>query len=356
LFFLVCAFRAHNAVSIRTYYDPDEYWQSLEVAHEALSPHTCGYLTWEWAHRIRGFAHPLIFVGVYKVLQVLGLDDTELLVVAPRLVQSVFVAMADVYTFMLANKIFGPRASKWAIMCSLMSWYIYFAGVRTLSNSIESAFTVVGLYYWPWPRFGGFRLSLLAAATGCILRPTNGIIWVFLGAQLILYRPRLAVTVLIDVALIMIFAVQTSIGIDRLFYKTWTFVPLNFITHNLLTPLASFYGNHPPHWYITQALPLTLFTFLPLIIPVLLNEGRTRTLTPLCAWTTAAYSLLPHKEFRFLMPLVPVGMVLAGEGLRRVSRWRAGIIVGLALSNGAMGWYFSRVHQRGVVDVVGWLR
>lgn len=39
-----------------------------------------GYLTWEWAHGLRGYSYPLIFASIYKALQLLGMDDVKLLV------------------------------------------------------------------------------------------------------------------------------------------------------------------------------------------------------------------------------------------------------------------------------------
>ena len=39
-----------------------------------------GYLTWEWRVGIRSYAYPLLFATLYKVLEILGLDNRLLLV------------------------------------------------------------------------------------------------------------------------------------------------------------------------------------------------------------------------------------------------------------------------------------
>lgn len=39
-------FRIFNSLLLQTYFDPDEYWQALEVAHHGAFGY--GYLTWEW--------------------------------------------------------------------------------------------------------------------------------------------------------------------------------------------------------------------------------------------------------------------------------------------------------------------
>jgi phosphatidylinositol glycan class B len=50
-FLAIYVFRAFNSLVVKTFFDPDEYWQSLEVAHEHVFGY--GYLTWEWEARIR---------------------------------------------------------------------------------------------------------------------------------------------------------------------------------------------------------------------------------------------------------------------------------------------------------------
>ncbi|KAJ3397401.1 hypothetical protein HDV05_002946, partial [Chytridiales sp. JEL 0842] len=95
-----------------------------------------------------------MFAGVYKVLAYLNLDTTELFVVAPKLVQAFFAALNDYYTHKLAVKLFGPRPAKWALVASLLSFFNFFAGVRTYTNSMEMTLTAVSQYFWPWPSTG----------------------------------------------------------------------------------------------------------------------------------------------------------------------------------------------------------
>ena len=72
LFFRLLSFRLLCALLVQTYFSPDEYWQSLEVAHSMIFGYGC--LTWEWREKIRGILHPLIFAALYKVLKVCSLD------------------------------------------------------------------------------------------------------------------------------------------------------------------------------------------------------------------------------------------------------------------------------------------
>lgn len=78
VFQFILSIRLTSVVLVQTFYVPDEYWQSLEVAHKLVFGY--GYLTWEWSQGIRSYIHPLIISLVYKIVQLLGIDYAEVLV------------------------------------------------------------------------------------------------------------------------------------------------------------------------------------------------------------------------------------------------------------------------------------
>ena len=78
VFCFVLVLRIFSAVFVKTYFNPDEYWQSVEVAHNVVFGY--GYLTWEWKERIRSIVHPLIFAGLFQLLKITGLDVPFLVV------------------------------------------------------------------------------------------------------------------------------------------------------------------------------------------------------------------------------------------------------------------------------------
>ena len=78
LFMILFLFRLWNSVFLATWFDPDETWQSLEVAHNMVFG--VGALTWEWRIGIRGASHPVMFAALYKLIQVFGLEHTSLIV------------------------------------------------------------------------------------------------------------------------------------------------------------------------------------------------------------------------------------------------------------------------------------
>lgn len=77
---LLVAVRLCLSVLSRSFFVPDEYFQSLEPAHRLVFGY--GHLTWEWVSSkpIRSFIYPLLYVPIYGTLKFLSLDSSTALV------------------------------------------------------------------------------------------------------------------------------------------------------------------------------------------------------------------------------------------------------------------------------------
>lgn len=70
--------RLSSVLFVQTWYVPDEYWQSLEVAHKLVFEY--GHLTWEWIFGIRSYTYPLLIAILYKILYIFDADNVFTLV------------------------------------------------------------------------------------------------------------------------------------------------------------------------------------------------------------------------------------------------------------------------------------
>jgi phosphatidylinositol glycan class B len=72
---LALAVRVIISLFTRTYFQPDEYFQSLEPAHHLVFGY--GHLTWEWmvSPPIRSIFYPLVNVPLFWLLKVTGLSE-----------------------------------------------------------------------------------------------------------------------------------------------------------------------------------------------------------------------------------------------------------------------------------------
>ncbi|XP_024976970.1 GPI mannosyltransferase 3 isoform X3 [Cynara cardunculus var. scolymus] len=338
---LLClVFRMTNSLFVQTYFNPDEHWQALEVAHRITFGY--GHLTWEWTKGIRSYLHPMIFAVLYKVLSVLHLDTP---------------------LFMLTN------------------WFMFYCITRTLSNSLETVLTVVSLYYWPCLRVYSSNdppvsrtWALVGAAIACAIRPTSAIIWVYVGLMELYVSCNKLKFIFLEVVPIGSTVLGLTFLLDRLMYGSWVLVPLNFLKFNFLSSGGDYYGTHPWHWYFTQGFTVMIFTFLPLMVVGIIQSKHWK-LSGLILWVLGLYSVLGHKEFRFVLPVLPIALAFSGYSLamlsqqhssgtkskkardsRTKSSWKIQAAVFFLLAtNLPMAVYMSMVHQRGTEDVMNYL-
>ncbi|XP_053720481.1 GPI mannosyltransferase 3 [Synchiropus splendidus] len=350
-------FRLINCFLVQTSFVPDEYWQSLEVSHHMVFNY--GYLTWEWREGIRGFTYPLFFALIYKTLHWINCDTVWLLIWAPRVVQSLLAALADVKFFLLVRTLEDGDVAKWTFFCHLCSWFSWYCCTRTLTNSMETTITCLALFYFPLGRSKTHSsktyLSLVALAV--VIRPTALIVWIPLLLHHFWQEDHKVKLITHEYIPIGSVAVVISTLIDCVFYKKWTFVQLNFMKFNIFYGVADFYGSHPWHWYLTQGFVVVVGPHLPFFLHgCSLAFRKYKVLLVAIVWTLLIYSLLPHKEFRFIYPLLPFCMIFCGVSVAHMKKWRRPAAAALLVTNLLAALYTGLVHQRGTLDVMGHLQ
>ncbi|CCM00013.1 uncharacterized protein FIBRA_02039 [Fibroporia radiculosa] len=373
---IALAVRVGIALITCTFFQPDEYFQSLEVAHHLVFGF--GHLTWEWLSStpIRSIVYPGLNVPVYWVLKVLGLDNTRLLIWGPKIIHGVFAAGTDIWLCDLTRKVLGERYVLTALFLSLTSFFHGLSLARSFSNSLETSLTVIALSYFPWHHDENafkrqeIRRMLIFAALACVIRPTNAIIWVYMFAALLWRLPRkptYLASVLVDTVCIGSVILGVLVLIDSAYYGALTITAINFLRTNL-SSVSLFYGTSPWHYYFSQAMPLLCTTALPFVLHGMLlaarvGTGALQTLSGLIVWTIGIYSLLGHKEWRFIHPILPLMHVLASRSLvpsRRHDKLKSSLPLGrvyrlLLLLNIPAIVYVMLFHGRAQVDVVRYL-
>jgi phosphatidylinositol glycan class B len=155
---------------------------------------------------------------------------------------------------------------------------------------------------------------------------------------------------------------------------------VRFLYLNVMQDLATFYGRNRVDYYFTEGLPLLLTTALPFAAvglwsalrsgfdrPQFAGYAQRQTLhifALVVVTTVLTFSMIAHKEMRFIYPVLPVLHVLAAKPLANFFRpfplprsyFRlALLIIGLTI-NVYIAAYVSTIHQRGVIDVMHYLR
>ena len=255
----------------------------------------------------------------------------------------------------MALKLYSVDVAKLALAVSLQSWFNYYFMIRTYSNSMETTLCCIAFYYWPWKKnlHANTLWALVWAACACIIRPTNALIWIFLAFQFLFNYPMHRFKFILYVLSIGSIALFSSLLLDSLFYKEWTFTAWNFVKMNIGSDIASFYGTHPWHWYLSQGIPVIMLSFTPFA----LYGAWDSPFRGLICWFVGVQSLIAHKEFRFLGPLLPLLHISTAKSLLQLPSRRKWMIYALlAVSHTGVALYLSTIHQRGVIQVMHYLR
>lgn len=192
---LILVFRFINALCVQTFFQPDEYFQSLEPAWQiAFGSQSGAWITWvwasllhhsmrspdieqEWQHQLRSSLHPALFAVIYyvvdKPMEYLGFFPqfrAMILGVLPNIVQAVIAAYGDYYTWQMAQKMYGIGSNATfatvrscdrnsdaytllnhiQLLMTFFSPWQWFCSTRTFSNCLETTMTITALYFWPW--------------------------------------------------------------------------------------------------------------------------------------------------------------------------------------------------------------
>ncbi len=357
---------AQSVPTLRSWHVPDETWQSVEVAHRLVFGY--GYFTWEWKKpaSVRSFIHPLLFTPAMLLLRLLGLDNNrELLVLMPKVTQAMISAVGDTAIVAFAGKAY-PGTRDFFVILYATNWFVNYCFSRTLVNSLEAALTNLALYFYPLNvrTDSGSAIYVALISLSFVVRPTTAILWLPLVLshlwRLWKFNKNGGLDLLLQwLAPAAILTLASATVVDSCFYGKIIFVPWNFFKFNVLHSIGSFYGTHSWYWYVNNAWPImTTGLGAPLVLLGLIRNWRSERgglFAKTLVWTSFAYSVLPHKELRFLLPSLPLGLCVAADFLASKRIGKRTVAVISALLNIPLLLYLSLVHQRGALDVVSYL-
>ncbi|CAJ1035929.1 Alg9-like mannosyltransferase family, putative [Leishmania lindenbergi] len=366
-------YRIALCLTLRTAESPDEWWQSEEVAYHMVFGH--GHLTWEWHELIRSYVFPAIFACPLFVLKWTGTDTAMTVWAANRCVQAVIFFAQDCTMLALAQRLddlrcgldlstsgrgagsFSPSSApssstktaggiptiaSTTLAMLVVEWFLNNTGVRGYSNVAESLFFLLSLYQARYSTF------LLCAGAACAVRATAAIavLPVFMVHIFRLCRRKgiargLAVVAPLTVSALASVSAAVCL-VDYVFYDRLVFTPYRFLKVNVLMGVSKYFGVHPPYWYFVVLPAMAApFAFFLAWAPVCwkrmqVAEGRhvsgstryadhtlltctsSRTLRQeIKRWVFVGvlslmlYSLVDHKEMRFVYFLLPILLVLS---------------------------------------------
>jgi hypothetical protein len=304
------AVRVAIALSDHGLYWPDEVFQSLEPAHRMAFGF--GFVSWEYQAGARSWIFPGALGLLMKAAAAAGLSTGLGLVATAK------VAMAALATLGLwASARLGRALAGWpgALLALLLG--AAFPLSLVLSHRALSEMVCGPLLAWAavWTIEERDRSALRAGAAAALavaLRPQNLLVLGGLGLLLLFGRRRRSAALFTGAA------VAVGVAAGGLDWITWG-SPFQSLIVNLRYNLAegktALYGVEPWSFYLT-GLGSAIGPALVLVIAGLVGVARRApVLLGAVVLFLAAHSLISHKELRFVMPVVPIAIGLAGAGL-----------------------------------------
>lgn len=365
------------------YLHPDEFFQSIEIATHDIYTNACSLRTWEFEPvehgpvRSRSSIYPLVHLPIKVVDYLLpskgishlsGDDIVKRILLPPRLVTTLLSFIPDAFIFYLSRRLERRRQRK-TLLAPLLYSSMAYGGLlwntRTLSNVWESAAVCIFCYLSFQTTLTALIIQAVISVWAVFLRPTfPTFILPFAGLQLVnmLRSPARLLNVIffILVGLLTACAAATILTFaDTSYYSKGNLIthpalivtPIRFLNYNSVEKTLGEHGLHPWYHYILIHWPLILTP--PLALAALLPPSRRGFNDSLrfAVWfstvlPTLAFSLIGHKETRFLLPSLPFAITLAAFRVRRLNLLLVFWIVYQAILVAFWGF----VHQAGLLN------
>jgi len=304
------ALRIGLAVGSPNIFFPDEVFQTLEQAHRLVYGY--GVVSWEWRLGMRSWVFPTFLAGVMRATAWMGPASAGY-VIGTEIVLSLISLVTIWFGYAWAKRASGkPAAMVAALACSFYFGLVFFAP-KALNEIAAAHVLLPGLYLGVYGEKLGERKRLFLAGLLCALAACLRIqlLPALVFAMIYFCYPRWRVRVPVVIA-------GASLPVLLFGMADWMagYFPLQsfirYFEYNVLRgPGKELTLEQPWYWYVLVLLVLVG----PAVLLLFHGARRSPFLAIFCAIVVVSHSLIPHKEIRFLYPILAPAITLAAMGI-----------------------------------------
>jgi len=297
-FFLILCIHWIMAWFYQGYSHADEHFQVLEFAAYKIHHYPFQY-PWELYEKLRT---SLQIWGVIGLQNLFSHATPFTIAFYTRLISGTISAYA-IYQFIQTFQVElrGALLRSWFLLLSIFSYMALYQSVRYSSENLSGHLFLIGfcmLYRQLHPTFqSGLILGL-----SFILRYQTGFLIFGLFAWFI-FQKKIHILKLFPVMVGIVLCMVLGGILDSIFYETWVSTAWQYLLSNIIQNKASAFGiNHWAYLSLAYLLPYGPFYLLGTLY-FIFNQKK-----HIITWTIAPFIiihiLIPHKELRFLIPLL----------------------------------------------------
>ena len=208
---------------------------------------------------------------------------------------------------------FGNSVAKITCFITLSQFHFLFYISRPLPNTFAMSSVLFAIYFLLKNEVGSF---IWTSAFAILIFRSELVVFLglFLLTELLCRNTSVEIVFAHGVCALLIWVVL-SLGIDSYFWQQLVWPEGVVFYFNVILNKSSAWGVLPFHAYFTSLLPKAIGPLVPILIPIaVVFDSRFIKLSVPCLGFILIYSILPHKELRFVMYAIPVLNIVAARG------------------------------------------
>jgi phosphatidylinositol glycan class B len=297
---------------------PDETFQYLEQANRVVTGR--GLIPWEYVVGVRSWLIPGMFVPVIAFAKFISItpDATNFAIV---LASSVLSLAIIVSAFALSARGSGINGALFTALLVAMWPEIVYLSPHVLADTLSAVTLIAGLAfgYRSAPTTRALAATGLLLALTVLLRPQLGPavmiagLWIGGFADWRRYFPLLVS----GVGAIVIFGLIDWLTLGAPFQSIYRYVVVNS------AGVAAAFGVLNSRYYIGSEAVLWGLALVPIIVTAAVGTRQLPLLAVIGGVILITFSVVGHKEDRFIYPAIPLVFILCGTGTSEIVRqWR----------------------------------